>query len=237
MSTYPIRMDDDARFMRMIGWIFFAITFGAFVQSYFIPLADGNFESANIWMHPHAIVSFAFAALFIAQPWMVLNRNWRWHRIIGWSLGALVAGAVITGVGVQFGMWPTVPEDGENRVPAAFRLFQLLPTLALFFVAGVMMRKRLDWHWRLMFHAAYAPIGTALGRFVRQIPDPPMGGPGQFLSFLIVMGLVAMLVSDKVRYGRLHMANWIGLAFNLVTMVLSLYVSGTDWYAAMSLGK
>ena len=236
MAEYTIRIDDDARFMRIVGWILFAITLGAFVQSYFIPLGRGEFESANIWMHPHAIVSFAFAGLFIAQPWLVLKRNWRWHKAIGWVLGVFVLGAVITGVGVQFGMWPTVPEDGQNRIPAAFRLFQLLPTLSLFFVAGVLMRKRMDWHWRLMFHSAYAPVGTAIGRFVRQIPDPPLGGPGQFLSFLLVMGLVAMCVSDKIRYGRVHWANWIGLLFNIATVPLSLYLASTDWYAALSLG-
>lgn len=237
MSAFPVRVDDDARFVRVIGWIFLLITFGAFVQSYFIPLSKGEFVSANIWMHPHAIVSFAFAILFIAQPWLILKRNMRWHKIIGWTLGVLVAGAVVTGVLVQFGMWPTVPEDEQNQIPAAFRLVQLLPTLVLFFIAGIVMRKRTDWHWRLMFHAAYAPIGTALGRFVRQIPDPPMGGGGQFLSFLLVMGLVAMLASDWIRYRRFHAANWIGLAFNLVTMGLALMVGFSDWYAKVTLGQ
>lgn len=236
MAAYPVRIDDDARFVRWIGWIFLAITLGAFIKSYFVPLGQGTFVSRSIWMHPHAVVSFAFAALFIAQPWMVLKRNWRWHRYIGWALGVLVLGAVVTGVGVQFGMWPTVPEDGANRVPAAFRLVQLLPTLSLFFIAGVLMRKRPDWHWRLMFQAAYAPIGTALGRFVRMIPDPPLGGGGQFLSFLLVMGLVAMLVADWVRYRRLHWANIIGLLFHLLTMALSLMVAFSGWYAELSLG-
>ncbi|MEO0699152.1 MAG: hypothetical protein AAFY81_05470, partial [Pseudomonadota bacterium] len=54
---------------RVIGLIFLAITFGGFVQSYFIPLANGEFVAVNEWMHPHAVVSFAFAALFVAQPW------------------------------------------------------------------------------------------------------------------------------------------------------------------------
>ena len=97
------------------------------------------------------------------------------------------------------------------------------------------MRKRQDWHWRLMFHSAYAPIGTALGRFVRQVPDLPEGG-GPILSFLIFLGIVAMLVSDKVRYGRVHPANWIGLVFYILTVPLSLWIASTDWYAQISLG-
>lgn len=236
MAAYPVRMDDDARFMRIIGWIFLAITLGAFVQSYFVPLARGTFVSVQVWMHPHAIVSFAFAALFVAQPWLILKRNQKAHRVVGWILGALVAGAVISGVAVQFEMWPTVPEDTQNRIPASFRLFQLLPTLFVFFVAGVALRKKPDWHWRLMFHAAYAPVGTAVGRFVRMIPDSVMEETGPLLSGLLLLGIIAVLVSDKVRYGRVHAANWIGLVAYIATAVLSLSIAGTDWYAALSLG-
>ncbi|MEE4206061.1 MAG: hypothetical protein V2I39_07210 [Erythrobacter sp.] len=234
--SFPVRIEADARFVRAVGWILLAITFGAFAKSYFVPLATGEFEAANVWMHPHAVVSFAFAGLFIAQPWLVLRKDWRWHRLVGWAIGLFVLGAVVSGIGVQLGMWPTVPEDTQNRVPAAFRMFQLLPTLALFFTAGVLMRRRPDWHWRLMVHAAYAPMGTALGRFVRMIPDPPLGGPGQFLSFLLLLGILALVASDRVRYGRVHPANWLGLAFYVATIPLSLYVSGTAWYEALSLG-
>ncbi|MEO1648939.1 MAG: hypothetical protein AAFR32_08995 [Pseudomonadota bacterium] len=235
LAKYPIRLDDDARFMRLMGWIFLLITFGGFVPTYFIPLARGEFVTFNEWMHPHAIVSFVFAILFLAQPWLILERNWRWHKYIGWVLAALVAGAVITGVAVQLAAWPTVPEDNTNRSPASFRLFQLLPTLAGFFIAAVLLRKRQDWHWRLMFHAAYAPMGTAFGRFVRMVPDLPAGG-GPVLSGLLLAGLVAFALSDKIRYGRVHSANWIGLAFYIATVPLSLWISNTDWFVQLSLG-
>ena len=198
--------------MRIIGWIFLAITLGAFVQSYFIPLAQGAFVSPEAWMHPHAVVSFAFAALFVAQPWLILKRNQKAHRVVGWILGALVAGAVVSGVAVQFEMWPTVPEDTQNRIPASFRLFQLLPTLAGFFVAGVLMRKRPDWHWRFMLHAAYAPVGTAVGRFVRMIPEDVMAETGPLLSGGLLLGIIVFLICDKARYGRVHAA---------ITMVIS----------------
>lgn len=214
-----------------------AITLSAFVPTYFLPMARGEFSSTNVWMQPHTWVSFAFAALFIAQPWLVLKRNWRGHKVIGWILGALVFGAAITGVAVQLAVWPTVPEDSKNLVPAAFRLFQVLPTLVLFFVAGVLMRKRQDWHWRLMLQAAYAPVGIGFRRFVDMIQGLPAGTDGPLLSLLIVAGLAAILVSDKVRHGRTHLANWCGLAFFVLTMALSLFIAGTDWYARLTLGQ
>lgn len=236
MAKYPVRMNDDARLVRLVGWLFLLVTFGAFVQSYFVPLAQGSFESANIWMHPHAVVSFAFAALFIAQPSMVLRKNWTWHRIIGWSLAALVAGAVISGLGVQLGMWPTVPSDENNHIPAAFRLFSLLPCLVLFFVLAVILKKRSDWHWRLMIHAALAPVGTAIGRFTRQLEDPFIPA-GPMINLITLIFILTLLASDKMRYGRTHPANWLGLVVFVASCVLALYISGTDWWNAMRLGK
>lgn len=230
-------MDNDARFMRIAGWIMLAITLSAFVPTYFVPMARGTFASANFWMQPHTWVSFAFAAFFIAQPWLVLKRNWRWHRFIGWLLGALVLGAAITGVAVQWAVWPTVPEDTKNLVPAAFRVFQVLPTLVLFFLAGFLLRKRPDWHWRLMLQSGYAPVGIALRRYVDMIPGLPPGTDGPLLSLMILIGLVAILVSDKIRYGRTHLANWLGLAFFILTAALSLAIASTDWYARIALGQ
>lgn len=235
MASYPVRIEDDARFVRAIGWVFLALTFGAFVQSYFVPLARASFVSANLWMHPHAIVSFAFAALFIAQPSLVLAKNWRWHRIVGWTLAALVVGAVVTGAAVQLAMWPTVPEDANNLTPAAFRMFQLLPTLAIFFAAAVLLRRRPDWHWRLMIHAALAPIGTALVRFARMIPDPPLP-PGPLVTLSVLLVIIGLLVSDRGRYGRFHPANWIALAAHVATTALSLAIAGSQWYERIALG-
>lgn len=77
MAKFPVRLEDDARFLCIIGSIFLAITILGFTQSYFIELDRGEFVAANASMHPHAIVSFAFAALFLAQPWLVLKPNWR----------------------------------------------------------------------------------------------------------------------------------------------------------------
>ncbi len=87
-----------------------------------------------------------------------------------------------------------------------------------------------------MLHAAYAPVGTAIGRLVRLIPDPPFGGGGPFLSLILLLGIIGILASDKIRYGRVHLANWLGLIFYILTVPLSLSVANSNWYARLSLG-
>lgn len=149
-ERYPIRIDGDARFMRVVAWALMVFTFLGFVPTYFVPLSNGSFAFEEAWMHPHAIAGFAFAIVFIAQPTFVLKRNWKMHHALGLTVALAVLAAVVTGIGVQFGMFPRGPETAGKVVADSFRTFQLLPLLAGLFIAGVMMRKWPDWHWRLM---------------------------------------------------------------------------------------
>lgn len=235
-SSYPIEVGDDARFMRGVAWVLFALTILGFVPTYFLPLSDGNFIAEHMWMHPHAIAGFAFAAFFIAQPTLVLRRNWKLHRTMGLVVGIAVIASVITGIGVQFEMFPRGGE-GEGRVVAdAFRTFQLLPLLTGFFIWGVLMRKRPDWHWRLMYASAMAPFGTVIGRYVRMVPQFVEANiVGQMTSLFYTLAVVVLLVYDVAKYRRLHPASIIGLVVVIVTTVIALQIGFSSWWRAIAL--
>ncbi|MBX7541684.1 hypothetical protein [Qipengyuania sphaerica] len=235
-EKYPFRMMDDARFMRGVAWALLVFTVLGFVPTYFVPLSDGSFATDEFWMHPHAIAGFAFAAFFIAQPTMVLKGNWKVHRTMGAVVGLAVIAAAITGLGVQFEMFPREGELKGKAVSDAFRTFQLTPLLVGFFIWGVLMRRRPDWHWRLMYASAIAPFGTVIGRYVRMVPeiiDPTM--VGQMTSLFYTLTAVVLLVYDFVRYRRLHPASLIGLAVIIVTTVIVLQIGFSDWWQGIAL--
>lgn len=236
-ERYPIRIDEDARFMRAVAWALLVLTVIGFVPTYFVPLSDGSFLSDLLWMHPHAIAGFAFAAFFIAQPTMVLKRNWKLHRTMGLIVGITVIASAITGVAVQFEAFPRGPETAEKVISDSFRTFQLVPLMLGFFVAGVMMRRRPDWHWRLMYLAAITPFGTVVGRYVRAADQmfPTEGIAGPVLTFINLLIFIALIVYDLVRYRRVHRASWIGLVAFLATTALSLSIGFSDWWQGIAL--
>ncbi|HKK92028.1 MAG TPA: hypothetical protein VJ925_01300, partial [Longimicrobiales bacterium] len=123
-----------------------------------------------------------------------------------------------------------------NIVGGAFRLFQSLPMMVGFFVAAVILRKRPDWHWRFMYMAAFAAVGTIIGRlYLHFTPMDPdlvgmMVGPAN-LAFVLVLP-----ISDKLRHGRIHRASWISLAVFIVFQAVLAPFALSGWWAAIATG-
>lgn len=223
----------DARFLRVMAVILLLMTLAAFAPRYLVPLSQGTYDppaSWNIWMHPHAIAGFGFSLLFIIQPTLIEQERFKLHRALGWVGAALVLLSVVSGVGVQLGTYPTTEDDMSNIVGGAFRLFQSLPMMVGFFVAAVVLRRRSDWHWRFMYMAAYAAIGTIIGRlFLHFTPVDPeligaLVGPANLACVLVLP------ISDKIRLGKVHRASWIALGvFVAFQAIIAPFVLSETW--------
>lgn len=229
----------DAGFLRIMAIVLSAMTLAAFAPRYWVPIAQGRYEppgSWNLWMHPHAIAGFGFSLLFIIQPTLIVRQRFDLHRKLGWVGAGLVLLSVVSGVGVQLGMFPTSEDDVSNVVGGAFRLFQSLPMMVGFFVAAVILRRRPDWHWRFMYMAAFAAVGTIIGRlFLHFTPMEPeligaMVGPAN-LAFVLVLP-----ISDKLRQGRVHRASWISLAVFIAFQVVVAPFALSDWWGSIATG-
>lgn len=227
----------DARFLRVMAVILLIMTVAAFMPRYLVPLATGAYDppaSWNVWMHPHAIAGFGFSLLFILQPTLIARQQFDLHRKMGWVGAAIVILSVVSGVGVQLGAFPMAPEDEGNIVGAVFRLFQSLPMMAGFFLAAILLRKRADWHWRFMYMAAYAAVGTIIARlftFYTSMPGETVGmmvGPAN-LAFVLVLP-----VSDKLRHGRVHPASWISLAVFVVFQAVLAPLALSEWWVTVA---
>ncbi|MEM7701432.1 MAG: hypothetical protein AAF251_05795 [Pseudomonadota bacterium] len=226
----------DARFLRVMAVILLVMTLAAFAPRYLVPIAQGSYNppaSWNLWMHPHAMAGFGFSILFILQPTLIARSDFKLHRAFGWAGAGLVALSVVSGVGVQLGTFPAASANDVNVVGGAFRLFQSLPMMVGFFTAAVFLRKRADWHWRFMYMAAYAAVGTIIARlFAYFTPMDPnligaMVGPAN-LVFVLVLP-----VSDKLRHGRVHKASWVSLAMFIAFQAVIAPLALSEWWASL----
>ncbi|MEL6485555.1 MAG: hypothetical protein AAFQ13_00225 [Pseudomonadota bacterium] len=229
-------LDRDARFLSTMAIILLIMTLAAFAPRYFVPIAQGRYDPPanwNFWMHPHAIAGFGFSVLFIIQPALIARQKFAAHRMLGWVGAALVVVSVVSGVGVQLGTFPTMRGDESNIVGGAFRLFQSLPMMVGFFVAAVILRRRTDWHWRFMYMAAYAAVGTIIGRlFLHFTPMDAqmvgiMVGPAN-LAFVLVLP-----ISDKIRQGRVHPASWVSLGVFVALQIIVAPIALSEAWMSM----
>jgi hypothetical protein len=227
----------DDRFFLMMA-IAMALTI---VAGFSVQLAMGRSTfAAPLLVHLHAVVFFGWVALFVTQNVLVTRGSIALHRRLGW-IGACWAAAMVV-----IGIYTTVTMVRNGAAPFFFlpAYFLIMNTLTILCFGGlvaaaIQLRKRTEWHRRLLFCAMVTLTGPAFGRL---LPMPLMIPYAEWGVFVAVMiwPLIAM-VADLRRRGNVHPALWWGtvtivlvqVAMTIVahsTLGLTLYTVATSGY-------
>lgn len=178
--------------------------------------------------HLHAAVFFGWVALYLAQTGLVANGNVALHRRLGW-LAALwlplmvVLGCAMTVASLRRNGGPFFFDANEFLVgnPIGLLAFAGLASTAL------VLRRRTDWHRRLLFCAMATLTSPGLGRL---LPMPALVPWAWEISSLLTMAFLAIgMIADRRRYGRIHLAWYCGLAVGIGWLVLGEVLAYTSW--------
>jgi hypothetical protein len=158
-----------------------------------------------LWVHLHGGLMLAWLGLFIGQNLLARTATLDLHRKLGWVATGIVAAILLTGIftGVRAVELHRVPPFFSNAFFLALT-FTETAAFALLVAAGVAMRRRTEWHRRLMMGATIIILEPAFGRL---LPMPLMGGWAEWIVMVIQLGFVAVLARhDVVRGGKVHSA-------------------------------
>jgi hypothetical protein len=183
----------------------------------------------------HAAVSTAWTVLLIVQTRLIASNRIRLHRRLG-IVGGMIAAALV-------GLGWVVAVRGIGRFAAAgepdatmARRFFVLPVqellvFAILVGAALWLRKRGDYHKRLMLLGTIALIPAATTR-----PFPPDSLLNAIAMFGLpeVILLAAFCLHDRRVLGRVHAATRWGGGLLLVTAVSRTLVAGTDTWLALA---
>lgn len=196
----------------------FAFQLGAGRSTFQVPLA----------YHLHAFVFFGWIVLFVTQSFLVASGNTALHRRLGW-LSALwlpmmaVMGVVITVTSLRRTGGPFFFDANEF-------LFGNMTGIAMFVAmvaAAVKMRRRSDWHRRLMVSAMAAITGPGFGRL---LPAPLMIPYAWEITNAIGLGFIfAGMIRDKRANGSIHPAWWVGMAATVGWVAIGELIAYTPW--------
>lgn len=172
-----------------------------------------------IVIHIHAAIFTAWMLIFLAQSLLIANGKVSLHRTLGWFSTGLAVAVVATG------LIATVISLERRTAPPFFGLpvSLLLNTLQLLgfaglFGAAIALRRRVEWHKRLIICAAAMMTEPAFGRLLPM----PLLGPAM-LWILGAAGTVFILAgmgNDLLRRGRIHPAWAVGLATHFLAIAL-----------------
>ncbi|MEE4315670.1 MAG: hypothetical protein V2I74_01690 [Erythrobacter sp.] len=174
--------------------------------------------------HVHAVAMTAWIGVFAAQVMLATGGKIAAHRQlgkVGMALALVTFATSFAAIHATFAAGRVPP-----FFPPGYFLMLGFANVTLFglFVAGAaVMRKRTDWHKRLMLGSMVMIYEPVLGRTLPFIVIPALGGPEaafpaiienreafELFRFTVHMAIAGLLlVLDRRVSGRVHPASWI----------------------------
>ena len=224
MNSSSIALSEH-RFFSVAAAAVAATVLAGFIPLYTLRLLRHD-PNLTLLVHAHGFVMTAWIALFVTQTLLISNHQIRLHRRLG-----------IFGVGLALlvmlvGM-PTLVKAAARRshdVHSTRFLWMLaaFDGIALIVFAGLvgaalLLRRRGDYHKRLMLLATVSLLGPAFGRLTEYASG--FRGNSDFGVLLLCIGsVVACVAVDRVRSQRLHPAFVWGGA-SVIGMDVATYVA------------
>jgi len=220
----------EARFFLTMACIMSAIIVAGFALN--LALGRSTFAVPAIY-HVHAFVFFGWVAIYLTQNLLIASGNSALHRRLGLLAVLWVPAMVVLGVAM---IVITMRRTGG---PFFFDQNEFLfsnPLLLLCFaglVAGaIILRRRTDWHRRLMFVGFAILTGPGLGRL---LPMPLMIPHAWRIMMVVTMIFpVIGMIADRRRHGRIHPAWFWGIAAVALVQIVADVLAYSQWGMAFT---
>ena len=217
------RHDAERRFYGIAALVAALIAFAGFARTYYLKAMFGAPELPDL-VHVHGFVMTLWIVLFVAQVSLVAARRVDLHRRLGLAGAALAAIVVAVGVltaieGAKRGVSPGPPPLVFLAIPISVAL-----VFGAFVSAALLLRRRSDFHKRLMLLASLSILTPAIAR----LPIDTLNAGG-IVAFFAVTDLLAIacVAWDTVRNRRLHPAFGFGTLFLILSQPAQLVLAGS----------
>jgi magnesium-transporting ATPase (P-type) len=219
----------ERRYYTGISVVFLALVFWTFARTFYLQPFLGTPALSGL-LRIHGAVMTGWVVLLVVQTSLIAAHRVRWHRRLGW-VGVFWAGLVVI-----FGSVTTLAAAArEVRHHTAFAPSQVVITgldliqmvfFAVLVAAAVWLRKRPDYHKRLMLLTIVCMLPDALARLPVSFVTNPFILAGMYGFVVVCVGI------DALRNRRLHPVFGWGGTIILGTFTIALYaMSRPAWIA------
>lgn len=217
-SSARIALDKERAFFFYMALAMAAVLVGGFSTN--LLLGRSNF-GMPWFVHVHAFIYFGWVALYLLQSGLVATGNVALHRRMGWLSLAwipamLLLGLAMTLYSVRSTGGPPFFDQNEFLIGNSLGII----AFAVVALAGIALRRRTDWHRRLMCGAMISLTGPGFGRL---LPMPFLIPWGWWVAAVVMpmLFMIAGIIHDRRRRGAVHAAWWWGIAALIGSQLLA----------------
>lgn len=229
-SVVSLQRRFDRRFYNGASLVFLALVFSAFARTYYL---KGFFATPALSMrvHIHGAVMTGWVVLLVAQSVLVATHRVQWHRKLG-AFGAIWAVLVVI-LGSTTTLNAAAREVGQHTDLAStqvailgLELVQMM-LFAGFVAAAVWLRRRPDFHKRLMLLTIVCMLPSAIARLPISLQS------NQVILLYVDLFLVVCVGIDTVRRRGLHPAFGWGASLILLALNTAYLAATTPWWVSL----
>src|SRR5579862_4463215 len=230
-ATRRARVHPDRYFFPAVCLLILVIVWLGFSKTYY---AAGLIRAplpAPI-IHVHAVVFTLWLLTLVTQTALVSARRVKLHMAVGlWGFGIAVIMPIVGVFAAINALRRDMSPPGSGLSALTFFVVPLSAILVFCILAGLAykLRRRPDFHKRLIMFATFVLLDAAFGRFPYTIGI----GASPLAQTLFVMALpVLMVVYDLVSLHRIHRATWMAFLLILVEQLVRIPLAQTaPWQA------
>jgi hypothetical protein len=231
-GNYAVRPNFD---FVIWGLICLVVSLVGFWPSYVIPLTAGTYQSPSRAMSWHVFSTVLWLVLLISQPLLIHRGRVDLHRRFG-LFGVFVAiGVVITGIIVQVDvMGPhAAKQDFPNAVVIPFIRLTLLLGFGACITLAIALRKRPDWHKRLILLGTFPLFQSAFDRMGANVFGIP-----EFRGLIAIGGhfilMILFVIWDRWRLEYFHPVTKWGTVLLFMFYFFTPIFAGSEWWRGVA---
>jgi hypothetical protein len=215
------------------------LIFIGFWPSYFSRFFNGTLDYSG-YFHFHAVIVLLWMAVLITQPFLIRNKKFAIHRIIGKSTYLLFPLIIVSVVLLTHSLIPVYEGD---LAEVLFVPFKDLFTLSIAYGIAIYFRHNIEIHARGMIATGIIFIEPALARFsFRIFGNDSFNSMPYILTvcFMYVILIILIVAERKRKSGRWVFPLILALlilvhSIRIFSIRLGFWESFVDWFASLPL--
>jgi hypothetical protein len=179
-----------------------------------------------VWLH--GAVFYGWVLFFILQSGLVKIRKTRWHRTIGWfgvALGIAVVGLGVSTAVVMHRFEFLTLHQGPNAILSVAIPLWDIACFAVVFTLAILLRKKIEYHRRLMLIASCALTAAAWGR----MPESVLPGFWFYAGVDLLIGMGA--ARDLLVNGKIHRVYRMALPVFIAGQIAVSQITNAEWWS------
>lgn len=184
------------------------LTFAGFYKTYIGQFPNFD-ENIGVFVHLHAIIASTWILILIIQPFLIINKKYKIHRIIG-RISYFIFPLLILSFIPQ--MIKII--NSENINILFFPLSDSI-LLILFYSFAIYNRKTVSKHLRYMVAAALVFLGPTVGRI-----GPFLLEWSEFLTQNVQYGIIYIILISLIFYDKYNKRNYFPFLFAMLCYII-----------------